>query len=68
MWEDKYSQALYYRRKAAGLCVDCGQELDRDGARCQRCRDRINSATKKTARRSSGTKGMPEMRKKKAVG
>ena len=51
MWEDKYSQALYYRRKAAGLCVDCGQELDRDGARCQRCRDRINAATKSSVKR-----------------
>ena len=68
MWEDKYSQALYYRRKAAGLCVDCGQELDRDGARCQRCRDRINAATKKQ-REEVATRGVcPRCGKRKLWG
>ena len=37
-WKDK--------RKAAGLCVGCGQPLDRDGSYCTKCREKINEATR----------------------
>lgn len=31
---------LYYDRIAAGLCVECGKPLDREGRKCQVCRDK----------------------------
>lgn len=37
-WKDK--------RKAACLCVGCGQPLDRDGSYCTKCREKINKTTR----------------------
>ena len=37
-WKDK--------RKASGLCVGCGQPLDRDGSYCTKCRGIINKTTR----------------------
>lgn len=33
---------MYYRRKEAGLCVNCGKPLDIAGVKCSKCRDRAN--------------------------
>lgn len=33
---------MYYRRKEAGLCVNCGKPLDIAGVKCSKCRDRTN--------------------------
>lgn len=33
---------MYYRRKEAGLCVNCGKPLDTAGVKCSKCRDRAN--------------------------
>lgn len=33
---------MYYRRKEAGLCVNCGKPLDIAGVKCSKCHDRAN--------------------------
>ena len=33
---------MYYRRKEAGLCINCGKPLDIAGVKCSKCRDRAN--------------------------
>lgn len=33
---------LYYRRKEAGLCVECGKPLDTNTVKCKECTERIN--------------------------
>lgn len=34
---NKYKKALIERRKSNGLCIDCGNPLDREGLRCKKC-------------------------------
>ena len=34
---NKYKEALIERRKSNGLCIDCGNPLDREGLRCKKC-------------------------------
>ena len=34
---------MYYRRKEAGLCINCGKPLDIAGVKCSKCRDRANT-------------------------
>lgn len=33
---------LYYKRKEAGLCVNCGKMLDTDGVKCKECCYKVN--------------------------
>ena len=37
-----YQRRLLENRKANGLCIDCGTELDRDGVRCVKCNTKHN--------------------------
>ena len=37
-----YQKRLLENRKANGLCIDCGNALDRDGVRCAKCNARHN--------------------------
>ena len=37
-----YQKRLLEKRKANGLCIDCGTELDRDGVRCVKCNTKHN--------------------------
>lgn len=37
MATNKYQKALVERRKSNGLCIDCGNPLDREGLRCKKC-------------------------------
>ena len=46
MATNKYHKAMVERRKAQGLCVECGQTLDRNGTRCVTCRKKINDKEK----------------------
>ncbi len=41
-----YQQRLLDKRKSNGLCVGCGNPLDRDGIYCATCRERINKTTR----------------------
>lgn len=34
---NKYKKSLIERRKSNGLCIDCGNPLDREGLRCKKC-------------------------------
>ena len=37
-----YQKRLLEKRKTNGLCIDCGNELDRDGVRCVKCNTKHN--------------------------
>ena len=37
-----YQKRLLEKRKANGLCIDCGNALDRDGVRCVKCNTKHN--------------------------
>lgn len=39
---------LYYRRKEAGLCVNCGKILDTDGVKCKECCHKVNQGKRDT--------------------
>ena len=41
-----YQKRLLEKRKANGLCIDCGTELDRDGVRCIKCNTKHNEESK----------------------
>lgn len=43
MAQSIYQARLYKRRKEAGLCVNCGKELDRNGVYCTECQAKLNS-------------------------
>lgn len=46
MTKKEYKKQWRESRKSAGLCVGCGKPLDRDGAYCTKCRERINIVTR----------------------
>lgn len=46
MERSEYVKQWKDNRKSAGLCVGCGQPLDRDGSYCMKCRERINKTTR----------------------
>ena len=41
-----YQRRLLENRKANGLCIDCGNALDRDGVRCVKCNTKHNKEGK----------------------
>ena len=41
-----YQRRLLENRKANGLCIDCGNVLDRDGVRCVKCNEKNNKESK----------------------
>lgn len=41
-----YQKRLLETRKANGLCIDCGNALDRDGVRCVKCNTKHNKEGK----------------------
>ena len=40
-----YKKRFLENRKANGLCIDCGNKLDRDGVRCVKCNEKHNEET-----------------------
>lgn len=40
---------MYYKRKEAGLCVECGKPLNGEKLKCRDCRERINANRKELA-------------------
>ena len=46
MTKKEYKKQWRESWKSAGLCVGCGKPLDRDGAYCTKCRERINTVTR----------------------
>ena len=41
-----YQKRLLEKRKANGLCIDCGNALDRNGVRCVKCNEKHNEESK----------------------
>lgn len=41
------SKRIYHFRKQNGLCVKCGEKLDRKGTRCKTCADYDNEYSKR---------------------
>ena len=41
-----YQRRLLEKRKLNGLCIDCGNALDRDGVRCVKCNEKNNKESK----------------------
>ena len=41
-----YQRRLLENRKTNGLCIDCGNALDRDGVRCVKCNEKNNKESK----------------------
>ena len=41
-----YRRRLLENRKTNGLCIDCGNVLDRDGVRCVKCNEKNNKESK----------------------
>ena len=41
-----YQRRLLENRKTNGLCIDCGNSLDRDGVRCVKCNTKHNEESK----------------------
>ena len=41
-----YQRRLLENRKTNGLCIDCGNVLDRDGVRCVKCNEKNNKESK----------------------
>ena len=41
-----YQKRLLEKRKTNGLCIDCGNVLDRDGVRCVKCNEKNNKESK----------------------
>lgn len=41
-----YQKRLLEKRKANGLCIDCGNVLDRNGVRCVKCNEKNNKESK----------------------
>ena len=45
MIKNESQRKLVEYRKKQGLCIRCGQKLDRDGVHCTKCREKINQTT-----------------------
>ena len=41
-----YQKRLLEKRKTNGLCIDCGNVLDRDGVRCVKCNEKNNKESR----------------------
>ncbi len=39
----EYKLNIYLKRKALGMCADCGKEKDGQGVRCEACRVKFNA-------------------------
>lgn len=50
MEHNEYVKQWKESRKSKGLCVGCGSPIDRDGAYCTKCRDKINKVTQQRRR------------------
>ena len=59
---------MYYRRKEAGLCVNCGKPLDIAGVKCSQCRDRLNADRKELVNWYKDNKICPICRKNSLFG
>lgn len=46
MENNEYKKQLREFRKLRGLCVNCGNPMDREGTRCKECREKINKWNK----------------------
>lgn len=43
-----YQERLIKRRKERGLCIKCGEPLDREGVHCIKCREILNKSRNET--------------------
>ena len=48
MSQKEIHKRFIQKRKDNGLCILCGEPLDRKGVHCKKCREKINEETKKT--------------------
>ena len=48
MSQKEAQKRFIQKRKDKGLCILCGEPLDRQGVHCKKCREKINKETKKT--------------------
>lgn len=59
---------MYYRRKEAGLCINCGKPLDTNGVKCSQCRDKLNADRKELVNWYKDNKICPICRKNSLFG
>lgn len=59
---------MYYKRKEAGLCVECGKPLDGEKLKCRDCRERINANRKELAHWYQDNGICPECRQNNLMG
>lgn len=59
---------MYYKRKEAGLCVECGKPLNGEKLKCRDCRERINANRKELVHWYQDNGICPECRKNNLVG
>lgn len=59
---------MYYRRKEAGLCVECGKPLNGEKLKCRDCRERINANRKELAHWYQDNGICPECRHNNLMG
>lgn len=59
---------MYYRRKEAGLCVNCGKPLNGEKLKCRDCRERINANRKELAHWYQDNGICPECRHNNLMG
>lgn len=59
---------MYYKRKEAGLCVECGKPLNGEKLKCRDCRERINANRKELAHWYQDNGICPECRHNNLMG
>lgn len=59
---------MYYKRKEAGLCVECGKPLNGEKLKCRDCRERINVNRKELAHWYQDNGICPECRHNNLMG
>lgn len=59
---------MYYKRKEAGLCIECGKPLNGEKLKCRDCRERINANRKELVRWYQDNGICPECRQNNLMG
>ena len=59
---------MYYKRKEAGLCVECGKPLNGEKLKCRDCQERINANRKELAHWYQDNGICPECRHNNLMG
>lgn len=63
-----YKKKLVQKRKDNGLCILCGNPLDREGVHCKKCREKINEEVRKDREFYAKNGICPRCRKNKLFG